>query len=599
MIKAFSATDKDFTSNGDIVIKATRAVVHKVDNGDYYLEIECGLDYADYVKPQNIIVVPTPDGEQAFRIGKDIETTGYKITAKAYHIYYDSQNYLIADSYVVDKNCNDALIHLNSATDTESPFTVSSDVDTVSSFRCVRKSLYEAVGTVLERWGGHLVRDNYDLSIKNTLGRDNGVTIQYKKNLKEISVTENWSEVCTKCLPVGKDGYTLQELYLYAPTQYEIPYTKTVSFEQAIERDDYPSDQAYYNALREDLISQCTAYLEVAQYPQVNYTLSANIEKITDVGDIVHVYDERLGVSLVASVLSFDYDSITEKYILVEFGTIGASLSDLLGSVSSEISGALSSYTQDITAYLQEAVNIAVNEIWYTLGSSYVIYNGDEIVVVDSLPAENATNVLKINEDGVSFSTGGVLGEFTQILTLDGILKADALTIQGLTLSALSGGDLSIGGYDNADGTVIIKDPNGDEIGSIDNTGITLDNTNVIDEIRAKSGDSITETGRIVAGYIHDTSEILSFTLSSRKTLKDISSISIDALKVNVALSGGGYLFTYTSGGYDLLTDPDLSISVDYENDFIKFSVTSANGFTVPDGSSVTVILEEISLELT
>ncbi|MEE3334031.1 MAG: phage tail spike protein [Ruminococcus sp.] len=599
MIKAFSATDKDFTKNGDIIIKATRAVVHKVDNGDYYLELECGLEYADYVKAENIIAVPTPDGYQAFRIGKDIETTGYKITAKCWHVFYDSENYLIADSYVVEKNCNDALVHLNTATDTESPFTVSSDVSTVDSFRCVRKSLAEAVGTVLERWGGHLVRDNYDLSIKTRIGNDNGVTIQYKKNLKEISVSENWSEVCTKCLPVGKDGYTLAELYLYAPTQYDIPYTKTVSFEQNIERDDYPSDQAYYNALREDLIAQCTAYLEVAQFPQINYTLSANIEKITDVGDIVEVFDERLGVSLTASVLSFDYDAISEKYILVEFGSIGASLSDLLGSVSSEITGALSSYTQDITAYLQEAVSIAVSEIWATLGSSYVIYNGDEIVVVDSLPAESATNVLKINEDGVSYSTNGVLGSFNTILTLDGEVDTDNLTLLGLTLSKISGGNLNVGGLNDADGSITIKDSTGTEIGSVDHNGLILDNTNVIDEIRAKSGDTLAESGRIVSGYIHNSSEILSFTVPSRKTLKDISSISVDVLKVNVAISGGGYLFTYTSGGYDILDDADLSVAVDNENDFITFSITSTNAFSVPDGSSVTVIVEDLSLDLT
>ena len=50
MIKIFSPTDKVFSSNGDTVIKATRAVVHKTDNGDYYLELECGLEYIDYIK---------------------------------------------------------------------------------------------------------------------------------------------------------------------------------------------------------------------------------------------------------------------------------------------------------------------------------------------------------------------------------------------------------------------------------------------------------------------------------------------------------------------------------------------------------------------
>ena len=165
MIRIFSPSDTDFTSNGDAVVQATLAVVHKIDNGDFYLELQCGLEYIDYIKPKNIVVVPTPQGDQAFRI-RLVDTTRSKISAKAYHLFYDSENYLIADSYVVDKNCNDALDHLNNATDTVSPFTTLSDVQTVASFRCVRKSLFEAVNTVLERWGGHLVRDNFNLQIR-------------------------------------------------------------------------------------------------------------------------------------------------------------------------------------------------------------------------------------------------------------------------------------------------------------------------------------------------------------------------------------------------------------------------------------------------
>ena len=45
MIKIFSAGDTSFSSNGDIVISnALKANVRKVDNGDYYLDFECGLE---------------------------------------------------------------------------------------------------------------------------------------------------------------------------------------------------------------------------------------------------------------------------------------------------------------------------------------------------------------------------------------------------------------------------------------------------------------------------------------------------------------------------------------------------------------------------
>lgn len=147
MIKLFSTTDNLFSSNGDKVILPLKAKVHKEDNGAFYLDLETSLDYVDDLTANRIIVANTPQGEQAFRI-TNVEQTRKKISAKCHHVFYDSQNYLIADSYVVDKNCNDALDHLNSATDNTSPFTTISDITKINSFRCVRKSLYEAIQTV-------------------------------------------------------------------------------------------------------------------------------------------------------------------------------------------------------------------------------------------------------------------------------------------------------------------------------------------------------------------------------------------------------------------------------------------------------------------
>ena len=226
MLKIFSIDDEEFTSNGDIVLNAVRAKVHKEDNGAFYLDIEAGLEYINYLVQGNIIVAPTPQGEQAFRIG-NVEQTKSKIRLKAYHLFYDSQNYLIQDSRVVEKDCNYALDYFNSNTDNLSPFNTLSNITSINTLYCIRKSLYEAINEVLERWGGHLVRDNWNISIMDSIGQDNGVTIRYGKNLQDINCTYNWEDVVTKLLPVGKDGLMLPEVYLYSQTQYQIPYTKT------------------------------------------------------------------------------------------------------------------------------------------------------------------------------------------------------------------------------------------------------------------------------------------------------------------------------------------------------------------------------------
>ena len=471
MLRVFSPSDTDFTSNGDVVIQATLAVVHKTDNGDYYLELQCGLEYVDFVKSENIIVAPTPQGAQAFRI-ENVELTRTKISVKAWHKFYDSKNYLIADSYVVDKNCNDALDHLNNATDNESPFTTLSDVQTVASYRCVRKSLYEAINTVLERWGGHLVRDNNSIQIRQSIGSDNGVTIQYRKNLKDISVSYDWSGICTKLLPVGKDGFTID--YVYSQQQYDVPYTKTVSFEQDINSEDYEDEDQYQTALRDDLTAQAQKYLETSQYPAINYTLNANMERITDIGDTVVVFDERLGVNITTHVLSFEYDCIQERYIQVQFGTASATLSDLMNTVTSDINSSINENNQTLSVTLKESLTEAENKIWNALSSSYVIYQGNQILVVDTLPAEDANNVIRINSGGIAFSNTGINGPFSSAWSIDNVLNMENINVLNLTADLIKGGTLKLGSNLNQYGLIEIYDEANTLIAQLDKNGLKM-----------------------------------------------------------------------------------------------------------------------------
>lgn len=598
MIRVFKSTDKDFTSNGDMVITPLRANVHKEDNGEYYLELDCSHDYSEYLKAGNIVVAPTPTGDQAFRIEAPVENTRTKVRLKMYHVYYDSENYLIADSYVDNRTCNYALAHLNHATDNPSPFTTYSDVAGLNSFRCVRKSLAEAVSTVLERWGGHLVRDNFNIEIRNSIGRDNGVVIQYRKNLKEIIVTEDWSSVCTKLLPVGADGYTIPGLYLYAETRYPIPFTKTVDFDQSnIVREDYPTEEAYYAALKADLIEKGTQYLKASQYPSINYTLSANVDKITDVGDIVKVYDERLGVDITAAVLSYDYDCILGKYTSVEFGSVAPSLGNLLNTVSSEVNSSLSQYTSDITAYLSQAVSIAVAQIWETLGSSYVVYNGDEIIVLDSLPAENATNVMKITNNGISVSFAGVLGEFKTVWSLNGSLDLSVLDNVHL-------GESSVGGNSNARGRIRLFDSSNVSVGTIDRNGIslngsylTIDSVNILNHVVFKAGDTYSATHRTESGYVGSGSDTFIFTVALGKLLDNISSVSVNTLKLNVRTVSGAFLLgSYVSGGYNVLTDSDLTVSTEIGEDYITFTVSNLSAWSIDPNSIVAVTIESLGI---
>jgi len=479
MIRAFNATDKLYDTNGEVVIAAIKARVKNSDNGDYYLELTCGTEYNEYIQANNIIVAPTPRGDQAFRI-RTVTKKSKRLEAKAWHVFYDSQNYLIADSYAVNMNCNAALNHFNAATDNPSPFTMSSNINIINSYRCVRTSLAECISTVIERWGGHLVRDNWSISLLSDIGVDNGITIEYKKNLKELTASYDWSGVCTKIMPVGKDGILLDELYLYSDIQYDIPYTKCISFDQDIDEEDYKDssgeldEAAYTAALKNDLRAQAVNYLKNSSIPVVNYTLKGNPEKVTDIGDTIEVIDERIGVKILTEVIAYEYDAITKRYVNLEFGNFTNTLGDLLNNISGSTNEQVSNAVISLTSELSDAIATAQATIWNALSSSYCIYEGDKILIVDKIPASRATNVIMINSAGIGFSNTGINGQFTTAWTIDGTFNAQAVNIINLTADLIKGGTLKLGSLLNQSGKIEVYDEANTLICTIDKNGLIM-----------------------------------------------------------------------------------------------------------------------------
>lgn len=479
MLRLFGITDTTFQTNGDMIIQPLYANVRKEDNGDFTLTIDTTLDYVDDLTEGRIIVCTTPQGDQPFRV-HNVTQTRKKLTAICRHVFYDSENYLIADSYVVDRDANDALDHLNSATEPASPFTTISDISVQGSYRCVRKSLFEAVQEVVERWGGHLTRDNWQIGLRESIGADNGVTVQYAKNLQNITVEYDWSDVVTKLMPEGFDGLLLPEVYLTSDIQYEVPYTKCVQFDQNVDREAYMDEDgnldedAYHDALIEDLRAQATIYLANNSVPKVNYTLEANLEKITDIGDTVEVIDERLGLSVMTNVIAYDYNPILDKYVRVEFGNFQPTLKGFYSTVTANTEKLIEENTEEVRVILGTELDAATAKIWNAMSNSHVIYDGDKILVVDRLPKEDAQYCILINSGGIGFSSSGISGTFNSCWSIQGELNMQNINVINLTADLIKGGTLKLGTEQNQAGVLELYDENNALIGLMDKEGLKM-----------------------------------------------------------------------------------------------------------------------------
>lgn len=435
MIKVFQAKDTYFASNGDKIINPYKAIVYKEDNGDYYCEVEAQIELLDYLKQDMILCVQTPWGWQAFRCDKP-QRSGNKIRVKAWHLYYDTENYVVAEENIVNESCQAALNQLKGGCDSTLPFSVVSDIANTGSLHCKHQSFAEAVNGVLEVWGGHLDRDNFNIGIKSTIGQDRGVTLAYGKNIKEITAEENWDNVCTKIFPVGRNEVTIG--FLTSSVQYDLPYTKVVEFSQDIEQLEGEEDAAYTERLQADLMEQATQYLADHAHPEVNYKLKAHLQEVADVGDTIWVKHPKCQVDVETHVISVKWDAIKGEYKEIEFGNFRKKLSGLNSIVTAEIKKA----EKTTESFVNEELRKATDKIMGVFGNSYVIYDGDKILVVDKLPKEEAKNVIRINSAGIGFSSDGINGTFNSAWLIDGTFDAQQVNVINLSADAIVSGNI-------------------------------------------------------------------------------------------------------------------------------------------------------------
>ena len=486
MIRVYDATERLFNHNGIKALHPLFAEITKVDNGDYYLELEDILDNREYYQKGMIITAKTPwgiNGIQGFRCDNPIIQNN-RISCKAWHLSYDSKNYIINSSSAVDKNCNDALNHYNDNTDVLSPFTVISDISLPKTTIMERKTLFDVFTELIseDNYGGHWYRDNFNFGIMSSVGQDRGVVLAYNKNITDIEVSENWDNVCTKLLPYATDGdttITLDQPYVELNENlYDIPFTKVLKFEHSEKKEDHKTEAEYLAKIKEWLYTEAMKYLQANKFPQINYSVSAELKNVSDVGDRIVVKHPKCKVDLDTDVISIKYDAISERYTSIEFGNFKKEVKNLTQEIASIAQIDSDNKIENTRSLLQNELNSATASINSVLSASNVINNGTEILVVDRLPKEEAVYCIRVNSAGIGFSKTGIYGTFTSAWTIDGTLDMQAINVINLTASLIKGGVLKLGSTNNTSGTFELYDNSNRLMALMDREGLTVYATN-------------------------------------------------------------------------------------------------------------------------
>ena len=362
MIILYEYTETAFTNNGlGCLNDATSCSVKETLNGEYELEMEYpvnGIHYSDIQLRRIILAKPNSyDQTQPFRIYSISKPIGGLVTVNAEHISYDMSGLPVRGAlehyawYV-----KDVFDHIKNNSVYPCPFTFSSDITeekksiSLSKPRSVKAFLGTEEG-LLSLFGGEWEFDRYKAVLHKQRGQNRGVSIEYGKNLTDVTQDEKCSEMYTAVYPYyyqEDDG--LQRLDDDVVKILDTPYKNVYVLDLTSEFEEMPTqDQLRAKAqeyVKKNKLDKPKVSLKVSfiQNPEV-------IEALQDVrlGDTVGVKFIKIGVDTTSRCINYDFNVLTEQYNSIELGEPTKTIVDTMTSTSSRIDAANSAIddTQD------------------------------------------------------------------------------------------------------------------------------------------------------------------------------------------------------------------------------------------------------------
>ena len=307
------------------------------------------------------------------------------------------------------------------------------------------------------------------------MGTPVGAFATRELNLKEINYKGKSNDLVTRLYAYGKDGLSFADIN--SGKAYVDDFTYTNKIICAVWRDERYTVAA-------DLLADAQERLAQMAKPSRTYECS-----IVDLQATNPELYNNLDFSLfTAATLIDDIKETAVDYQVVErhifpyhpdkneviFNSEPLKITASVVSIADAIENPSSTF-QQIQA---QRINSATN--WLTSGDGYVVArkgtNGEwkELLFMDTDDESTAQKVIRINENGIGFSTTGINGPYSNAWTIDGALNADFITT-----GTLDADQVTVHGQIQATSGYIGNNTSGWQIGStnINNGPTSLSDT--------------------------------------------------------------------------------------------------------------------------
>lgn len=431
-------------------------IVDREINGIYELTMQypvTGKLYSEISVRSLIYVNPDEDtARQLFRIYRISKPIFGVVTIYARHISYDLGGYVCPP--FTASGIAAALAGITANTEpSPCPFVFSSTRTTASTFTVtvpcdIWALMAGQAGSLLDVYGGEYTFDNFSVTLENSVGADNGVTIEYAKNLTQLLQDEDGGSMYTGIYPyyyTEESGLVqLPEKVVDGPTVWPFSVYKAVDMTDKFQS--VPTQAqlrtAAQNYVANNDIGSPKMSLDVDFIPLwQTEEYKGDVKERVSLGDTVTIKYSALGVNATARVMATRYNCLKEKYDKLTVGSIRADLGTIIkdtaqSSVQSVQPGAPVATKGAVTNHAVVITPSVTNVGGYIVGGAHtgtpVTVTASELVSGNLPITANGNNIDVTNYETVSVNVptgGGAANLITGTFTTPSASGAHTLTL--------------------------------------------------------------------------------------------------------------------------------------------------------------------------
>lgn len=465
----YRADETEFDTYGiGMLSDCTFCEVTEERNGAF----ECVMKYPlhgalfDEIKNDRVILVKPNDTSrsQPFRIYRITTPMNGIITVYAQHMSYDLSGIgvLCFESKSVSPQL--ALERIFANTSSKHGFKCRTDLSaprafSVSKPMSIRACLGGTEGSVLDVWGGEYEWDMFDVILHSKRGKDNGVVIEYGKNLTSLEQDNDFSSVYTHLLPyaVIKNGDTESVVTL---SEITIPIVETYAREKTLIKDFSSFFKDGETVTEDTLRAKAKSYIKQNPFGDETPTVKVSFEPLwqqpeysqflekVNLCDTVIVRHPDMNIEVKTKVIETVYDALAEKYSSITLGTAKSNFVNTVAEIKST-TDEIKKETDSFPLLMNTAIKNATSLISGQQGGFVVMHTDSvtgkpyELLILDNENLYDTRNVWRWNVSGLGFSKSGYNGPYETAITADGKIVADFITSGTLMANIIKAGVIS------------------------------------------------------------------------------------------------------------------------------------------------------------